>query len=282
MPSPNRPTMLATRNPNYPGVRIKALRLALGITTRGVEDYSRRIARLGGNKAFLIPHSSLSEMEKPGAEPPGIYRLFSLCVIYRLSFRELLEIYGLDLNEITRLQMEIQLPQTHLISPDVHDLNRRIAFPEKINPELDVSETHLLSRMVQTWGEIPLAFLQHLGIKKRLYGYIGMKDFTLHPFIPPGSLVQIDDRDTRIQSRGWETNFDRPIYFLQLREGFACGWCQVDGGNLSIIPFSASRLTVRRFQFPGDVDVVGRVTGVAMSLTAHRRKVVSDISDRTA
>jgi len=58
--------------------------------------------------------------------------------------------------------------------------------------------------------------------------------------------------------------------------------CQVDGGNLSIIPFSASRLTVRRFQFPGDVDVVGRVTGVAMSLTAHRRKVVSDISDRTA
>jgi hypothetical protein len=56
----------------------------------------------------------------------------------------------------------------------------------------------------------------------------------------------------------------------------------VDGGNLSIIPFSASRLTVRRFQFPGDVDVVGRVTGVAMSLTAHRRKVVSDISDRTA
>jgi len=131
MPSPNRSTMLATRNPNYPGVRIKALRLALGITTRGVEDYSRRIARLGGNKAFLIPHSSLSEMEKPGAEPPGIYRLFSLCVIYRLSFIELLEIYGLDLNEITRLQMEIQLPQTHLISPDVHDLNRRIAIPRE-------------------------------------------------------------------------------------------------------------------------------------------------------
>jgi len=146
---------------------------------------------------------------------------------------------------------------------------------------LDIFE-NLLSRMVQTWGEIPLAFLQHLGIKKRLYGYIGTKDFTLHPFIPPGSLVQIDDRDTRIQSRGWETNFDRPIYFLQLREGFACGWCQVDGGNLSIIPFSASRLAVRRFHFPGDVDVVGRVTGVAMSLTSHHRKVVSNITDRTA
>src|SRR6266566_1722579 len=67
-----------------------------------------------------------------------------------------------------------------------------VTFPVKINPELDLSETHLLSRMVQAWGEIPRAFLQHVGIKKRLYGYIGMKDFTLHPFIPPGSLVQID------------------------------------------------------------------------------------------
>src|SRR6266566_3839973 len=67
-----------------------------------------------------------------------------------------------------------------------------VTFPLKINPELDLSETHLLSRMVQAWGEIPLAFLQHVGIKKRLYGYIGMKDFTLHPFIPRGSLVQID------------------------------------------------------------------------------------------
>ena len=56
MPSSNRQTSLATRHPNCPGVRIKALRLALGITTRGVEDYSRRIARLGANKAFLIPH----------------------------------------------------------------------------------------------------------------------------------------------------------------------------------------------------------------------------------
>ncbi|PYU69764.1 MAG: hypothetical protein DMG49_12510 [Acidobacteria bacterium] len=282
MPSSNRQTILTARNSNYPGVRIKALRLALGITTRGVEEYSRRISRLAGNKAFLIPHSSLSEMEKPGAEPPGICKLFSLCVIYRVSFRDLLDIYGLNLEEIPRWQMEIQLPQTHLISPDVHDLNRRVTFPVKINPELDLSETHLLSRMVQAWGEIPLAFLQHVGIKKRLYGYVGMKDFTLHPFIPPGSLVQIDDRDTRIQSRGWETNFDRPIYFLQLREGFACGWCQVDGGNLSIIPFSASRWPVRRFPFPGDVDVVGRVTGVAMSLTSHRPKVLSDIADRSA
>jgi len=174
-------------------------------------------------------------MEKPGAEPPGIYRLFSLCVIYRLSFRELLEIYGLDLNEITRLQMEIQLPQTHLISPDVHDLNRRIAFPEKINPELDVGETHLLSRMVQTWGEIPLAFLQHLGIKKRLYGYIGMKDFTLHPFIPPGSLVQMTTVTQEFSHAGGRPTLIGPSTILQLREGFACGWCQVDGGNLSII-----------------------------------------------
>ena len=134
MPSSDRQTILTARISNYPGVRIKALRLALGITTRGVEEYSRRISRLADNKAFLIPHSSLSEMEKPGAEPPGICKLFSLCVIYRVSFRDLLDIYGLNLEEIPRWQMEIQLPQTHLISPDVRDSNRRIAFPPRPLP----------------------------------------------------------------------------------------------------------------------------------------------------
>src|SRR5258705_11660387 len=118
MPSPNRSTMLATRNPNYPGVRIKALRLALGITTRGVEDYSRRIARLGGNKAFLIPHRSVREMEKPGAEPPGIYKLFSPWVVCRLSLTGLLEIFGVVRNGIPGCHTEIQLLETHLLSPD--------------------------------------------------------------------------------------------------------------------------------------------------------------------
>jgi len=103
--------MLATRNPNYPGVRIKALRLALGITTRGWKTIAGASLASAGI-SFPDSPQLLSEMEKPEPNRQASTDFQPVCD-YRLSFRELLEIYGLDLNEITRLQMEIQLPQTH-------------------------------------------------------------------------------------------------------------------------------------------------------------------------
>jgi hypothetical protein len=80
----------------------------------------------------------------------------------------------------------------------------------------------------------------------------------------PGLLVQIDSRDTKIQESGWESVFDRPIYFLQLHKGYACGFCQLFNGSLSIIPFDT--------QHPEEAEVIGRVTGVAMSQVPFARR----------
>ena len=53
-----------------------------------------------------------------------------------------------------------------------------------------------------------------MGVRKHLYGYIGIKDFTLYPLLRPGSIVTIDDTDKTVRSSGWKNEFDRPIYFL--------------------------------------------------------------------
>jgi hypothetical protein len=70
----------------------------------------------------------------------------------------------------------------------------------------------------------------------------------------------------RIQPSRWRTEFDRPIYFLELREGYACGWCEVQGNELALLPHPLSPCNTRRFAFPGDAEIVGRVTGIAMRL----------------
>ncbi len=41
----------------------------------------------------------------------------------------------------------------------------------------------------------------------------------MFPIIPPGSLVVIDDTKRRIVNSGWNSEFERPIYFLEHREG---------------------------------------------------------------
>ena len=111
-----------------------------------------------------------------------------------------------------------------------------------------------------------MGLLQHLDLRKSMYGYIGLEDYTLHPLIRPGSLVQIDPRQRKISAEKWRTEFDRPIYFVELRDGYVCSWCQVDRGQLIIIPHPQSPQEVRRFDFPSQAEIIGRVTGVAMRI----------------
>jgi hypothetical protein len=46
---------------------------------------------------------------------------------------------------------------------------------------------------------------------------------------------------------------------VELREGYACGWCELQGNQLLIIPHHSSPASVRRFTFPREAEIVGRV-----------------------
>jgi len=251
--------------PGPPGQRLKALREALGISGRDVQTYSLLIARSQGNKRYCISHSSLVEIEN-STRVPSVHKLFTLSALYRFNFVDLLLFFGIDLDQITTARLAVKLPKTHLVPSEIYDTERRMSFPARFDPGARIQETNLLSRMVQTWGEIPIAFVQNLSLRKYLYGFIGMDDFTLYPMIRPGAFVQIDDQDTRIDPDPGENEFERSIYFFQLREGYAYGWCRLDGNVLSIMPHPLSRVQSRQFIHPDDIDVVGRVVAVAMPL----------------
>ena len=251
--------------PGPPGQRLKALREALGISGRDVQTYSLLIARSQGNKRYCISHSSLVEIEN-STRVPSVHKLFTLSALYRINFVDLLLFFGIDLDQITTARLAVKLPKTHLVPSEIYDTERRVSFPVRFDPGARIEESNLLSRIVQTWGEIPIAFVQNLGLRKYLYGFIGMDDFTLYPMIRPGAFVQIDDQDTRIDPDPGENEFERSIYFFQLREGYAYGWCRLDGNVLSIMPHPLSRVQSRQFIHPDDIDVVGRVVAVAMPL----------------
>ena len=260
---------LQSRNPpGPPGQRLKALREALGISGRDVQTHSRLIARSQGNQRYCISHSSLVEIEN-STRVPSVHKLFTLSALYRINFVDLLLFFGIDLDQLNSARLAVKLPKTHLVPPEIYDTERRVSFPVRFDPGAKIEDTNLLSRMVQTWGEIPIAFVQNLGLRKYLYGFIGMDDSTLYPMIRPGAFVQIDDQDTRIDPDPGENEFERPIYFFQLRDGYAYGWCRLDGNVLSIMPHPLSRVQSRQFIHPDDIDVVGRVVAVAMPL---RRK----------
>ena len=247
------------------GEQLKDIRNRLGITIRDVEDYSRRIAEAEQNEEFLISNAWLTQIENRQSTP-SVYKLYTLSIIYRVKFTDLLMLYGIDLEKINKHQATLPLSQTHLTKLAVYDEDRQVAFPVRFDPGFSVGKTNLLSRMVEVWGEVPIALIQHLDVRKLLYGYIGLADYTLYPVLRPGSFVQIDDHQTKVLRPPWRTEFDRPIYFIELRSGYACAWCELQGKNLILVPHPLSGSAIRQYAFPNDAEIVGRVTAVAMRL----------------
>lgn len=248
-----------------PGEQLRDLRNRLGITTREVEEFSRTIAEDRQNEEFYISNPWLTQLENKNSVP-SIYKLYSLSVIYRTKFNDLLMVFGIDLSATSRYQLALPLQNTHLASFEPPNPEKSITFPIRFDKSFNLETTNLIARMVEVWGEVPIALIQKLDLRHCQYGYIGMQDHTMYPLLRPGSFVQIDSQPTRVQAAAWRTEFDRPIYFVELRDGYACSWCEVRGSQLILIPHPLSGCTIRQFVYPSDAEIIGQVTGVAMRL----------------
>src|SRR5579862_8458896 len=197
-----------------PGEQLRELRNRLGVTTREVEEFSRTIAEDSQNEEFYISNAWLTQLENKNSVP-SIFKLYSLSVIYRTKFNDLLAIFGVDLNASTRYQLALPLQNTHLAPTESLDPETAITFPVRFDKSFSLEKTSLLARMVESWGEVPVAFLQKLDVRNCQYGFVGVQDYTMYPLLRPGSFVQIESHPSRTVASDWRTEFDRPIYFIE-------------------------------------------------------------------
>jgi len=247
-----------------PGKNLKELRARLGITVREVEEESQKIAQAQGNPEFFVSNNWLTRLENTDSVP-SIHKLFSLSAVYRVKVSDLLPMFGINQELLEKYQIETAPQQTHLINLEETDAAKTVSFPVRFDPGFRVEETSLLSRMVQIWGEVPIALLRQLDIRRGRYGYIGLQDLTMYPLLRPGSFVLVDDNLRDIRTSQWRTEFDRPIYFIELRMGYACCWCERRGDELLLIPHPLSSRSHRRFPLH-EAEIIGQVTAVAMRI----------------
>jgi transcriptional regulator with XRE-family HTH domain len=259
------PVSSPVRLPVRPGEQLKEIRNRLGITTREVEELSRKIARETGNEEFCISNAWLTQIEN-GDSVPSVYKFFSLSAIYRVKFHDLLRAFHVDVDSIARYQIDLPLQNTNLVTLELPDPQKPVRFPVRFDPGFSLEKTSLVSRMVELWGEVPVSLIQRLDVRHCQYGYIGLEDFTMDPILHPGAFVQIDTDLNRLHPSVWRTEFDRPIYFVELRDGYACSWCEVGGSQITLLPHPLSACPVRRYAYPNDAEIIGQVTAVAMRL----------------
>lgn len=245
------------------GQRLRALRETLGYRMRDVELASNQIAQRFDSEEFAIPPSRLSDIETKGIIP-SIFRLYSFAAIYRREYRELLSFYGLELDRISA-DISFGHPQKSHLSKALSNVTQ-VRMPTRLDPGFSLQKTTDLRRAIEQWGAVPMAYLELFADDRYIYGYIGSEDFTMYPILQPGSFVQVDEAKNKVGEGVWHSEFERPIYFVEMREGFTCCWCSIKRDSIVLQPHPLSPVSVRVLRYPQEAEVLGQVVGVAMRL----------------
>lgn len=241
-----------------PGLRLRQVRERLGLTYRDVERSSFELAAKRVRPEFIIHISRLADIENRGVVP-GLHKLYALAVIYHLNPLEIFRWYEVPLDEFFGDGATFSAPQTHLGAPPA-----TLKIPMRFDPSFDPKRTEFLSRMVERWGNFEGAMTN--GGRHHRYGYIGLSDRRMVPLLRPGSIVMVDTSVRGVEDDGWSTEYDRPMYFVELRDGYRCGWFHRDGPRLVMQPHPLSRCLPETWRIPEEAEVVGRVIGVVTRL----------------
>ncbi len=246
---------------NHPGNRLRLLREHLGFTLRDVETNSTRIAEKHKNEEYAIPLSRLSDIETKGVLP-SIFRLYSLAVIYRHDYAELLSWFGIELNTISKDLSLSEPTLTHRLEA----VSTVAKIPTKMDPSFDLRRTTNLGRIIEKWGVVPLSEIQKLSTKDFTYAYVGTDDYTMYPLLLPGAFVQVDETLNEVVEGAWRAEYERPIYFVETRDGYICSWCSIKGEAIILQPHPLSPVQVRVLRREQEAEIIGQVVGMAMRL----------------
>ena len=241
-----------------PGSRLRQARERLGLTYRDVERSSYELAGRRRRSDFIIHISRLADIENRGAIPSP-HKIYSLAAIYHLNPVEVFEWFEIPLGEHFRDADGVLARNTHLAAAPT-----AMRLPMRFDPGFDPRRTELLSRMVESWQDFEGTLFN--GRLRYQYGYVGLEDHMMEPLLRPGSLILIDPSRTQVLHDGWQNEFDRPIYFIDMRDRYCCAWCRLENRTLVLQPHSLSPCSPKVLRTPEQAEVVGRVVGIVTRL----------------
>jgi hypothetical protein len=241
-----------------PGLRLRQTREALGLTYRDVERASYQIAVNRGRPDFILHISRLADIENRDVVP-SLHKLYSLAAILHLDPMEISSWYDAPFRQTFHDGACFPPPRTCLGSsplPAMTSFNvENIGSPE---------DTQILAR--RPTSVVPMPHNENSASGKHRYGYIGLSDRRMVPLLRPGSTVLINTALRTIEDAEWSNEYDRPMYFVEIRNGYRCGWFQKDKCRLIMQPHVLSRCAPETWRTPDEAEVIGQVVGVVSYL----------------
>ncbi len=232
------------------GSQLRQARQRLGFSLRDVEDQTARLAQQVGVPSYRMSASWLDRIERENRGLSGA-KLIILAGVYGMTNEQILALYP-GVSETPPPFDPLPSPNSTLLIEDgILAQHARLRLPDNLVTASPPEHTALLASDQEP---LPANF-------KR--GIIGRRDRTMEPLLLAGAIVLIDTQQRAIAGwKDWDTDYDRPIYFLLARDGYFCGFCELDRKQdwLLLVPHPLSPASRdKRWRYRREVEVLGTV-----------------------
>lgn len=235
------------------------IRSILAIKRLTIAEVSRRSAALYGQSSnYFIPQNFYYELRR-ATFTPSIYQFAALSRISGYHLSHWLRLFGLDLEDVSRVQVQLAPRRTMLLDSALVDGHELIPFFRNKSIQMPAPAIAPLSRLVEFDQPKPLWTLPQLSSQNFLYAKIGREDALSFPELIPGSIVRVHPKLYFPAISSEDPSTSGSIYLIAHSKGLCCCRLRKVGKNL-VAPVS-TKLPYGQVElrYPGQIGVLGVV-----------------------
>jgi transcriptional regulator with XRE-family HTH domain len=248
-----------------PDLLLRSARLRAGLSLRRASEMSRAVATALHDQRYFTSPGSLSDYEANRAPPHHIHKLFTICVLYSIPFRELVNSFGLGLDESPAAPIPDEwMDPEEWPAPESQATTTRERGPT----------SGFVATLLGRFGDVPL-FLRHSlaslsglpEISLRDVFWVGGHQKPLHPSLAGALFVIVNRRKRTPHMFRRKSAWEQPLYLLVRRDGsYLLASCSLEDKAIVMHPYTESFVRPERLRDGVDAEVVGQIVTVIRSL----------------
>jgi hypothetical protein len=251
---------------------IRRSRVRAGLSFRDASKATRWVAQRLGDPHYFTAASTLSDYETLSAAPRHIEKIFALCIVYAIGFRDFLRASNLAWEEAGTESIPAEL-----IPRETRLASRR---SNSANGEGNARKQNgFLSGLLKRWEEVPLFLWKSLGELTRVPNFsvsdmfwVGGDSAPIHPWLESAEFVAINRRVRKPASSRGATFWEQPLYLLLTRDDrYLSGCCTLERGFVVVHPYPDRPFSPRQFKNGSEAEIVGEVTTILRRLNSSSR-----------
>lgn len=228
--------------------------------TRGLalSEVSRELRqRYEGMPHYFVPHDFYYDLGLPGYSP-RMEQVLALSRVSNYRLADWLAVFGLNLDDIPRLQAEFSSARTSLLDGTTYDRASRIAWFRDLSGSAEPPAVAPLGQFIGSAHPRRIDSLLAPEPSPFLYAKIGRQDAFAFPDLLPGSIVRADTRGLGELLGSMHSKNSERLFLVECSEGMVC--CRLHASTKGKVTLRASTLPFAQRELR--LDSEARILGV--------------------